>query len=107
MSSLFYDKLIIFEKIEIVIKNAALTPDEREELWNLVDQIVHPRILTTILDNLPREHHSEFLEKFHSSPHDENLISYLNEKVGSDVEKLIRLEIDKLEKEIVKEIKQK
>ena len=104
MSKLFYDHLIVLEEVEIVIKEATETPEEREELWNLIDEIIHHRVLGCILDHLPYEHHHEFLEKMHSSPHDERHIHYLNEKTEKDVEELLQDEIKNLEKEIIREI---
>jgi hypothetical protein len=107
MSKIFYDHLITLNRVEIVIKNSAQTSEEKEELWHLVDQTIHPRVLTTILDNLPRQHHEEFLQKFHASPHDECLIDYLNEKVEGNIEELITKEMNNLEEEIVRELKGK
>ena len=104
MSKLFYDKLITLDKVEIIIKNSAQTPEEREELWHLVDQTIHPRVLTLILDKLPPAHHEEFLGKFHASPHDEALITYLNERIEGDIEELITKEMTILEEEIIKEL---
>jgi hypothetical protein len=104
MSKIFYDHLIVLEKVEIEIKNTTDFPDEKEELWKLVDEIVHHRILGSILDYLPYEHHEEFLTKFHQAPHDEGHIAYLNEKIENNIEEVIAEEIKKLEKEILQEI---
>lgn len=104
MSSIFYDHLIVFEEIDIVIKKTTQTKEEQEELWNLVDEIIHHRVVARILDHLPQEHHEEFLDKFHKRPHDEGLITYLNEKTQNDIESEIKSEIDTLKKEILKEI---
>lgn len=104
MSKIFYDHLIILDKVDVLIKKSANTSEEREELWNLVDQIIHPRVLTVILDNLPTERHDEFLQKFHTSPYDENIITYLNKNAGEDIEKLISNEIKNIEEEIIAEL---
>jgi len=101
MSKIFYDHLIILEDIKIQVDKVSTSREEKEELWQLVDKMVHHRILTTILEKLPEVHHNEFLEKFYGAPHDENLITYLNEKLNGDVEILIKTEVEVLSGELL------
>lgn len=105
MSKIFYDHLIILTEVETEIKSMAESEEERHELWQIVDEIIHHRVLGCIMDKLPHGYHDEFLERFHKTPHDESLIDYLKEKINEDVEVFIRKEINKLEKEIISEIK--
>jgi hypothetical protein len=106
MSKLFFDHLLEFKKIDKEIKKVAKTSEEREELWALVDEIVHHKVLGCILDKLPRDDHKEFLEIFHSAPHDEDRIfNYLKAKVGDDVEENLKLEIAKISEELLGEIR--
>ena len=105
MSHIFYDRLIVFEEVEAEIKKVAKTPEEKEELWREVDEIVHHRVMGCILDRLPREHHQEFLERFHKAPYDEGLIPFLTERIGEDTEEFIKIETENLKKEILAEIK--
>lgn len=106
MSKLFYDHLVELKKIDKLIKKVAKTSEEREELWGLVDEIVHHRVMGCILDKLPREHHEEFLEMYHARPHDdEYLFGYLKEKIGENVEELIKQEIGTLGTDILEEIR--
>lgn len=105
MSRIFYDHLIILEEIDYVIRGSVEAPEEKEELWNLVDEMIHHRVLGCILDKLPEKHHKEFLEKFHSAPNDESHINYLNEKIGGGIEKIIQDEIKILSNEILRELK--
>lgn len=107
MSKIFYDHLISLDEVEKEIKQVAETPEGREELWHLVDEIIHHRVLGCILDNLPNEHHEHFLEKFHKIPYDDLLIVFLNEKIEDDVEVLIRAELIKLTQELLDEIRGK
>ncbi|MGB6882108.1 MAG: hypothetical protein WBD86_02315, partial [Microgenomates group bacterium] len=65
MSKIFYDHLIVFEEVDRYIKDTVETHEERDELWQIVDEIVHHRVLGCVLDKLPKEHHEEFLGKFH------------------------------------------
>lgn len=107
MSKIFYDHLIILPKVEVEIKSIAETEEERHELWQIVDEIIHHKILHVLLDKLAKEHHDEFLEKFHAAPHDEDLLDYLIVRTGTEIEEIIRMEIGRLEKEILKDINKK
>jgi hypothetical protein len=101
MSMLFYDHLIVIDKIEKKIKKVSGSNDEMQELWKYVEELIHARVFDCCLGNLPEEHHNEFLDKFHKAPHDSGLLEYLNQKIGKDVEKLIKVEIKKLSKELL------
>ncbi len=104
MSSIFYNHLISLTQIEVLVKNSASSKEEQEELWHLVEDIVHHKVLHIILDHLPREHHNEFLEEFSKAPHDEMHIHYLKDKTGKDIEEVIKGEMEKLEKEVLQEL---
>ena len=101
MSTLFYDHLIVINGLDKKIKKINSSNDEMQELWFYVEELIHHRVLECCLGNLPEEHHKEFLNKFHKAPHDTGLLEYLNQKIGKDVEKLIKIEIKKLSKELV------
>ena len=105
MSKLFFDRLIILEEVEAEIKNVAETKEERDELWQLVDETIHHRVLDTILDKLHHSHHKEFLEKFHKAPYDERIMDYLKEKIGENIEELIKNEIGALAFELLEDLK--
>ena len=104
MSHIFYDHLIVLEELEHHIRQTTSSNEEKEELWNLIDEIVHHRIIGCILDNLPSDYHEDFLDKFHKFPHDEELINYLNDKSGKKIEELIINEVESLNKELLEEI---
>jgi hypothetical protein len=107
MSKVFYDHLIVLEEIEDEIKSSAETGEEREELYEIVDEIIHHRVLGVILDHLPKKYHATFLEKFHETPHDTGLMEYLNAKVEENMEEIIKQEIGDLAYEILQDIKGK
>ncbi|MBI4153648.1 hypothetical protein HY503_01500 [Candidatus Woesebacteria bacterium] len=104
MAKIFYDHLVVYEEVEKGIDKIAKSQEERDELWQIVDELVHHRALGFILDKLPRAHHEEFLEKFHQSPHDEALFAYLKEKIGDNIEELLRQELGNLAYELLEEI---
>jgi len=105
MSKIFYDRLLVLDEVDAEIKAKAQSREEREELWGLVDEIVHHKLMGCVLEKLPHEHHHEFLEKFEQAPQDEGLFTFLTEKVGEDIETFLKEEIGKLKVEILKLVK--
>jgi hypothetical protein len=106
MSKLFFDHLTELDEVDKQIKKLAKTQDEREELWGLVDEMVHHKVMGCILDKLPRNNHEEFLSLFHKSPHNEKLLfDYLKKIIGDNIEDLIKQEIGVLSADILKDIK--
>ncbi len=106
MSKLFFDNLIEFKEIELVIKNSASSKEERDEMWMLVDEIINHKVIEKILDKLPRECHEEFLEIFHKSPHDEQIIfAYLHGKTDENIEEILKQELKKISDDLLSEIK--
>ena len=82
MSKIFYDQIIVLEEVEKEINSTTQTHEERQDLWQIVDEIVHHKVMDCILDKLPGEHHEEFLDKFQSAPHNHSHFDYLKEKIG-------------------------
>jgi hypothetical protein len=105
MSRLFFDHLIVFDDVEKEVNALASTKEEKDELWSLVDELIHHRALGYVLDKLPRKHHEEFLVKFHESPHDESLFDYLKEKIGENIEEILREELGGLAFEILQDLR--
>ena len=44
MSKLFFDHLLEFKKIDREIKRVSKSTEERDELWGLVDEIIHHKV---------------------------------------------------------------
>ncbi|MBI3397265.1 hypothetical protein HY045_02200 [Candidatus Woesebacteria bacterium] len=107
MSKLFYDHLLVLDDLEKQINKITDSKEEREELWGLVDEVVHHKVLGCIMDNLPKEHHQEFLSLFEKTPYDESLIDYLKAKTNKNIEELIKTEIGELAYEVLSEIQNK
>ena len=105
MSKLFFDHLIVLTRVDAHVKAISQNIEEREELWQLVDELVHHRVMDLILGSLPEEHHTEFMEKFTEFPYEERLFVFLNEKTGKNFEKVITEEMKTLEDEILKDLK--
>ncbi|MBI4058909.1 hypothetical protein HY404_01570 [Candidatus Microgenomates bacterium] len=109
MAKIFYDHLIVIDEVEDELNNLEMEREEKEEIQQLIDETIHHRVLGCILDHLPREHHEEFLEKFHQTPYDEQIIIFLQEKTPReiDIEEKIKEAVAELKKELLAEIKGK
>ncbi len=108
MSKLFFDHLVILEEVDSEIKKIATSIEEKEEMWSLVDSMVHHKVFDSILSKLSKDDHQEFLELFHKSPHDETLIfNYLKNKIGQNIEEILKAEFGEFTYEILKELKNK
>lgn len=105
MSKIFYDHLIVLEEVEVELKNIASSNEEKEELWKLVDELVHKKVFGLILDKLPKDNHTEFLKMFEKAPYDEGILEYLKGKIGQNIEELIKQEIGSLAFDLLSEIK--
>lgn len=104
MSRIFYDHLIELEELDSIIKSSVESSDEKEELRQIIDEMIHHKLLGCILDRIPEEHHHIFLEKFYKCPYDENLIGYINDLINERIEEVIKNEIDSLKKEILDDV---
>jgi len=105
MSSVFYDQLIILPSLEEEVKFVAETEEEKHELWQIVDEIIHHNMLEFILDALEEEYHHEFLERFHEAPDDEMHFVYLEERIKGNIKDLIKKEIERIEADILRSIR--
>lgn len=105
MSRVFYDRFIVFDEVEQEVDGLALDTEERQELERLIDELVHFRVVDRILQQLPRHFHAEFLDKFHKAPWDEELLTYLDERIEESVEKHVKEEVERLKKEILQDLK--
>ncbi len=103
MSKIFYDQFIDLGDLKSKIDRISQSGEEKEELWHLVDEYVHHRILGCIFDNLPRKYHDEFMKRFYDEPFNDGLIEFLNAKMGMNFEKVVREEVDRIKKELLKE----
>ena len=101
MSKIFYDEIVDLKELEKHIKHAVEDSDEREEMYKLIDDILHHRLLGTILEKLPKEHHKEFMHKFAAHPHDVGHLTYLTERIQEDVAEFIKQEVRILSTEIL------
>jgi len=104
MSKLFFDDWLDLGKLEREIKKVARTYDEKTELWRIVDEIIHHKVIGCVLDHLPSTHHKEFVKKYLDAPHDEKLKDYLQDKIQADVKLLVREVVALAVAEIINQI---
>lgn len=85
---IFYDHIVQIDHLMSEIHHLELEVSKKEEIAQLVDELVHHEMVGAILANLPEEYHDEFLERFHAKPHDPTLLDYLKARVEGIEDKL-------------------
>jgi len=105
MTSKFYDHLIIKEELTAELDVHNLDAEEKAELITLIDEIFHHHTFNLILSHLPEKHHSEFIAKYHKSPHDKDLLVYLKDKVTVNLETEISTLAKKIKKELLEDVR--
>lgn len=101
MSKLFFDHLLDMSDIDKKVKKIVKNKDERDEILQMIDEIVNHRVMGCIFSQLPEECHEEFVAEFAKRPHDESLLSYVSERVTGDIEEFIQREIHVLADELL------
>lgn len=99
----FYHSVIDVQKIHAHLEKVELKKDEHLQVWDLIEETIHIRILDTILEKLPEKKHEEFLEKFHKNPQDKKLLLELESEI-KDIKKHIHESYIQLEKETLEDI---
>lgn len=100
---LFYDRVIEIESIWAELDGMELDEGQKEELREIIDDILRHKIMDRILETLPEDHHEEFLELVHKRPHDEGIVDYLKEKI-EDIEDRLKLAAREFKTELAKEL---
>ncbi len=102
MSKIFYDQYVELAEVEKKLKKVANSHEEKIEFWEIIDEIIHHRVMGCIFDKLPEKHHKEFIRKVKENPFSDDLVVYLSEKIKEDIAMLIRFEVKKLEMDLLK-----
>lgn len=105
MSKIFYDHLVLIDDVFLEIEVLEIDADSKKEMRKLIDDIVHHRVLTRILDLLPKVHHEEFLASFYESPAHVGHLKYLQERIDRDIHHELAHLSEELKRELRQEIK--
>lgn len=104
MAHLFYDHLVEWKKLDDVLLSLELDKEERMTLLELAEESIHTEVLILIFEELPREHHEEFLLAFHAAPHDVMHVMYLRGKGIDDIEHRIHLRALEIIEDLIESI---
>lgn len=96
MSIIFYDYLVNKSEVLSAIERMDSPDNHKGKLKQLVDDIIHQGLVEFILQKLHPHHHHTFLSRIEDAPYDPELIAYLRDHIGQDIEKEIQAEADKL-----------
>ncbi len=85
-TKLFYSHLINLKEIIREINKIKLQQEDQDEIYSLVDDIIHHHVFDSLLEILPEEHHEVFIEKFTIEPQNPELLEFLKIHAISDPE---------------------
>jgi len=105
MTKVFYDHLILIEDIIEVISTLNISDSEKQTAQKLADSIIHHKVLILLLDNLPKDHHEDFLKRFYRAPYDLAHLKYLEEKTQRDISMDLVILGQQIKREIISDIK--
>lgn len=100
MSKIFYDPLITLEKVEKKINKHFGSHQQKLEIWDIIDTLIHHRFLNIILEILPEKHQPSFILNFNKNPYDPSLLKFLKEK-SPEIENYLSNEAETLTQEIL------
>jgi len=78
MPPAYYDTLIEWELMDEII--GLVDEQEKAETYQLVSQMLDYIVLETVLSNLQKTHHFEFLELCSHQHHEPSLLNWLEER---------------------------
>lgn len=104
MAPLFFDHLVIKTEILEIINRKQEAENQKGKALQLIDDILYEGIIEHILEKLDSKHHRTFLSQVNDRPYDPELISYLKQNIGPDIEEEIRLAANKIVKQILKDL---
>lgn len=105
MAILFYDHLISKSEVVEILDSLNEEENQKGKALQLIDDIIYQSIVAHILEKLPPHHHGVFLSQVHERPYDPEILAYLKEHVGPDIEDQIRTAGTKVVKKIIKDLK--
>ncbi len=102
MSKLFFDSLVQLNRLEKAIQSRSYSHEQKVELWTIVDDIIHHRVIHIVLQNLDESDHEEFLNQLLEKPHDDELLELAQKKTKQDISALISQNANELAVELTK-----
>ena len=102
---LFYDHLVNKAEINIYLDKLDAPDNHKGKIRQLVDDILHQGLLEYILQKLHPHQHATFLDQFHSAPFDPELLEYLRDHAGENIDQELRSEANRLVRLIKKDLK--
>jgi hypothetical protein len=86
MSTVFYDHLIDWPKLEKALDSMELDKDQKLILLEEIEHALHSEIMVLIIEHLEPEHHEPFIERFHAAPYDVTHLHFLVSVAKPDIE---------------------
>lgn len=107
MAILFYDHLISKSEVIEIVGSLDEEENQKGKALQLIDDIIFQSIIAHILEQLSPKQHDLFLTQVHERPYDPEIISFLRDHIGPDIEEEIRQAGNKVVKKIISDIQGK
>ncbi len=107
MAIIFYDHLIKKHEIHLLIDGYGEADNHKNKAKQLVDDIIHQAVVALILEKLDQKKHIPFLNMLHERPYDPEIMQYLIQHIGTDIETEIHHEANRIIEEIKKDFEDK
>ena len=104
MAPLFFDHLVIKTEILEIINHKDEPENQKGKALQLIDDILYQGVIDHILTRLDQKHHRTFLTQVSDRPYDPEVLSYLKENIGPDIEEEIKAAANKIVRQILKDL---
>lgn len=100
----FYSELIVLDDFEQHLRGSGLAEHEVVALLNDLAETLHTKTLDYILEELPTEHHEEFLVLFSDNPEDAAHWEFLHSK-SPNLKERVAQKLEQFKKDLLSELK--
>jgi hypothetical protein len=101
MHALFLDHYLNIDTLEKRINSLAESFEDRSNLWEIVDGIIHYQLLSFIFSVLEPKDHQFFFDLYKQAPYDLNIVAVVKQQTDIDLAPLIKNESERLQQELL------
>lgn len=101
---IFYSHLVVIDDLTAELDRWLIPAEEKAEMLQLIEETLHNHALNVILNHLPGHKHQLFLENFEKNPDNVELMTMLKSEIKEDIEAAIKLQAERIKKELLLEI---
>ncbi len=100
----FFSHLINTDQLIMLVEKLLEIEEEKLEILDMIDSILHHRVIHKILEELDDKHHEIFMAEYSKNPGNEELLIFLKKHIP-DIEEKIRSESESVQDSLFEDIK--